>query len=63
MFNKNVKKLKGKTIQSINTRACNVWKVTFTDGSKVEIWGENDGPCGIAQIWLDEYKELDTQTA
>lgn len=55
-MNKNIKPIIGKTIKSINTKSCNAWFVDFTDGSSVEIWGENDGPLRIAQIWLDNFK-------
>lgn len=30
----------GKTIQSINTDACNVWYIKFTDGTEEQLWAE-----------------------
>lgn len=32
--------LAGKTIQAVDTSAVNVTKITFTDGSALEIWAE-----------------------
>jgi hypothetical protein len=32
--------LVGKTIKSINNKSVNVVKLTFTDGSKLEMWAE-----------------------
>lgn len=32
--------LVGKTIQSIDNTSVNVLKLTFTDGSKLELWAE-----------------------
>lgn len=32
--------LVGKTIQSINATAVNVLKLTFTDGTELELWAE-----------------------
>lgn len=32
--------LVGKTIKSINNRSVNVLKLTFTDGTKLELWAE-----------------------
>lgn len=47
----------GKTIKSINTRAANVWKITFTDGSKIEVWAETDGPLRIPTLFVDNAVE------
>lgn len=33
--------LVGKTIQSIDNQSVNVLKLTFTDGSKLELWAED----------------------
>jgi hypothetical protein len=50
---KNTWAIEGKTIKSIDTNAINMWKITFTDGSSVELWIEIDGPMGLPQLWLD----------
>ena len=46
-MNKNTKNLKGKTIKSIYKRATNCWDIKFTDGTKIHIWAEPDGPLGL----------------
>ena len=33
--------LVGKTIESIDNKSVNVLKLTFTDGSKLELWAED----------------------
>ena len=51
---KNVSTIIGKTIKSIDTASCNVWKITFTDGTKKALWAENSGPYGLGDLYLDD---------
>ena len=55
-MHKSTRKLHGKTIKSIEKGAINCWIVSFTDGSKIELWAEIDGPLGLGQLWLNDYK-------
>lgn len=56
MMNKDTNKIIGKTIKSVDTTSINMWVLYFTDGSSVELWGENDGPLGLPQLYVDGYK-------
>ena len=47
----------GKTVKSINTKACNVIKFTFTDGTKLEIWAELFSSLGIPGMGVYEDKK------
>ncbi len=56
MMNKNTDMLVGKMIKSIEKDTINMWIIHFTDGSFIELWAENDGPLGIPQLYVEEYK-------
>lgn len=34
------KDFEGKTIESVNLTAVNMWSITFTDGTTIDIWAE-----------------------
>ena len=42
----------GKTVSAINNKACNMVRLTFTDGTFLELWTEV-GPLGIPVIEID----------
>jgi hypothetical protein len=56
-MNKNTTQIIGKTIKSIDSDAINVWTVVFEDGSSIELCAEADGPLGLGQLWLDNFKQ------
>lgn len=37
----------GKTIATVDTRCCNCWNFTFTDGTQVSIWADSDHVEGV----------------
>ena len=54
-MHKDTEKLHGKTIESIDQCAINCWTISFTDGTKIDIWPESNGPLNISQLWLEDY--------
>ena len=53
-MHKNTASMKGKTIKSIKRQAINCWRMNFTDGSRMFIWAEIDGPFNLGQLWLSD---------
>jgi hypothetical protein len=54
----------GKTVSSINNDAVNVLKLTFTDGTELELWTEEavSGQYGsIAGIFVDDPSLVETE--
>lgn len=47
----------GKTIRKIDIGASNMWRITFDDGSSIEIWAENEGPIRIPTLLVDHATE------